>query len=328
MFQYTKLIIYKYAELILLPFFLLIYLIIIVVKKNNKQDKPRLIWGADPIIINKYWSDCMNAQGYVSKTLMSGFYASINKKEDFDLYVHDLAPIKLPQNFAAYYAFFYAIYNFDIIHHPAHGFLLRFTFWLNKCEGFFIKNAGCKNVVLPYGSDILLYSKINNLELRHALLLSYPNAGKKESQIQKQINYWINNSSVFLPALQTDGVGYWDVLCYNCTVIDEKKWTVKEDLSNQKDGIKDVVKIMHTPNHRGVKGTEFIIKAVKDLKAEGLKVELILLEKVNNEVVKATMNDVEILVEQLIFAHGLSAIEGMAKGLSVISNFEIGRAHV
>lgn len=34
----------------------------------------------------------------------------------------------------------------------------------------------------------------------------------------------------------------------------------------------------HMPNHRGVKGTEFLIDAIERLKSEGVKVELLLIE--------------------------------------------------
>ena len=314
--------IYSFLELIALPLLGVIFLIVILFKKRTKPGQlPRLVWGADPIISNKYWSESLKEAGYFSKTLMNGFYSSINKKEDYDLYVDELAPIRLPANFSAYYAFFYAVYHFDIIHHPAHGFLLRFTL-LKRWEGFLLRKAGCKNIVLPYGADILMYSRINNTELRHALLLSYPSAGKIERKIQRQVEYWIWNSSFFFPIYQTDGIGYWDILCYSYIVIDEKKWQPTTQYSKQRDGISDTVRIIHSPNHRGVKGTEFIIKAVEDLKKEGLKVELILLEKISNDIVKEYMDNSDILVEQLIFGHGLSAIEGMAKGLAVISNFE------
>jgi len=310
-------------ELIILPFFLFFYLFIIIIKAGrNKNVIPKLIWGVDPIISNKYWSDALKERGYVSKTLMNGFYSSINKKEDYDLYLNDIIPVKLPLNIKAYFAFLYVIWNFDVLHHPAHGFLLRFTYWMKFKEGSLIKWAGCKNIVLPYGSDIWMYSQISNLELRHALLLSYPNAAKSETHIKKKILYWIRHSSIFFPILQTDGISYWDVLCYSNWVIDEKKWVAQKQYNALKNGRDAQVKILHTPNHRGFKGTEFIIKAVADLKNEGLNVELILLEATPNDKVNEIMADADILAEQLIIAHGLSAVEGMAKGLAVISNFE------
>jgi len=323
MYLYLKLFLFKILEILALPFLCLIYIIIIIIKRRRKAGElPKLIWGADPVISHKYWSESLKEKGYFSKTMMNGFYSSINKKEDYDLYLDELLPFKIPFNFVAYYAFFYAVYNYDIIHHPANGFVLRFTFFMGNKEGYFIRKAGCKNIVLPYGADIWMYSKLNNTDFKHGFLLSYPKSGKNEEALQKKISYWIKNSDIFFPVHQTDGVGYWDLLCYNNIVIDDKKWIPVNNFSIAKNGVDDFVKIIHSPNHRGIKGTEFIIQAVEILKKEGLKIELILLEKVTNDVVKEIMNNADILVEQLILGHGLSAIEGMAKGLVVISNLE------
>ena len=65
MFQHVKIIIYKILELLFIPVFLLIYIVIIGLKKTGKQSKlPRLIWGVDPIINNKYWSECLKGKGF------------------------------------------------------------------------------------------------------------------------------------------------------------------------------------------------------------------------------------------------------------------------
>jgi glycosyltransferase involved in cell wall biosynthesis len=84
------------------------------------------------------------------------------------------------------------------------------------------------------------------------------------------------------------------------------------------------VTICHAPNHRGFKGSEFVIDAVKKLQDEGLKVELRLVEKMQNNDVRRYFNEqADILVEQLIFTgHGLNGLEGLASGLPVISNLE------
>jgi glycosyltransferase involved in cell wall biosynthesis len=72
-----------------------------------------------------------------------------------------------------------------------------------------------------------------------------------------------------------------------------------------------------------VKGTEYLINAVNELKNEGLQIELILLEKVKNDVVQKAMHQVDILADQFILtAYGLNAIEGMATGLPVMCNLE------
>jgi len=84
-----------------------------------------------------------------------------------------------------------------------------------------------------------------------------------------------------------------------------------------------LVKIFHAPNHRGLKGTEFIVEAVNQLVEEGLKVELVLIEKMqNHELLELLRNEADILVDQLLFGYGLNAIEGMALGLPVVTNLE------
>ena len=107
----------------------------------------------------------------------------------------------------------------------------------------------------------------------------------------------------------------------NFICLDLKYWINKRKYSNN-NGTNGEVNIIHTPNHRGFKGTEFIIEAVSELKKEGLKVNLILLEGLKNDDVKKILKkNADILVEQVIFnGYALSGIEGMASGLPVLSN--------
>ena len=120
-----------------------------------------------------------------------------------------------------------------------------------------------------------------------------------------------------------DGIGRWDVLLPNSLTLDLEKWKVGSNKSSS-NGMDAPVVVAHSPNHRGCKGTEFIIKAVDQLKEEGLKIELRLLEGVKNDEVRNLLcENAHILIEQLIFTgHGLSGLEGMASCLPTISNLE------
>lgn len=64
-----------------------IFLCLAVPKRRRE-----LIWGPTPIINNKYWSAALREVGWQSTTLMHGFYGSINKRDDYDLYFEDLIP--------------------------------------------------------------------------------------------------------------------------------------------------------------------------------------------------------------------------------------------
>ncbi|MBM3176575.1 MAG: glycosyltransferase [Bacteroidetes bacterium] len=270
----------------------------------------------------------MREIGYESVTLMTTHYV-INSKNDYNEYFEDMFKdlLKIPilkwmvKRNLFYLIFINSVKRFDIFHIPLHGFVLRFT-WLKKWESQLIHFAGKKVIVLPYGGDIYRYSKIHDPSLRHALILSYPGPARSENLLEEQFNRWVKDADFFLPFFQIDSVGRWDSLPFSAVVIDCRKWTRNIPLGGS-DGINTTVKIIHTPNHRGFKGSEFIINVVNRMKEEGFKVELILLEKRSNDDVLEAMRSADILIEQLIAtAYALSGIEGMACGLPVISNLE------
>ena len=60
-----------------------------------------------------------------------------------------------------------------------------------------------------------------------------------------------------------------------------------------------IIKIVHSPNHTIIKGTDFLTKVVTELKQEGLNIQLIIIQsKQNKEVLDILMNEVDILVEK------------------------------
>ena len=312
--------------IIIAPLFFFLYLVIILILFfKAKSTSPALVWGCEPIISHKYFSNAMKKAGYSSVTLMNGFF-HISKESDFDLLFKDFISSSnkslnyILRIFNYYFLFLYSILKFDIFHIPAQGFVLRYTF-LKYWEAQLLKAAGKKTVVLPYGGDFYRYSRIVDTSLRHAILKSYPDAAKKENYISKQYNYWSRHADFIITGVQVDGTPRWDMLPFSYITIDTNEWQPKEKF-NVKNGRDGVVKIMHTPNHRGFKGTEFILDAVETLKKEGLLVELILIEKMPNEAVRLVMNEeADILAEQIIFnGYALSGIEGMASELAVVSN--------
>jgi glycosyltransferase involved in cell wall biosynthesis len=80
-----------------------------------------------------------------------------------------------------------------------------------------------------------------------------------------------------------------------------------------------VVRIVHAPNHRMFKGTRFIETAVSELAAEGLAVELILVEKVPNQEALKIYQTADIIVDQVMVGfHGFFALEAMAMSKPVV----------
>jgi hypothetical protein len=263
----------------------------------------------------------MREAGYDSLTLMSGCFA-INGRGDFDLYFEDFAPKWLPGRariaLGSCISMLWALRNARLLHISYDGFALGQTaFW--RLEPLLCRLAGIRIVVIPYGSDAWMYSRVLDPTLRQGLMASYPGLARKERAISRRVQHWNERADIVIVASMLDGAGRWDVAMNQNTVIDTRLWTAKAAYSRN-NGLDGPVTVIHTPNHRGAKGTEFIVAAVERLRGEGLQIDLILLEKIPNEEVRRHMASADILVEQLLIGYAMSGVEGMASGLPVLSN--------
>jgi glycosyltransferase involved in cell wall biosynthesis len=287
--------------------------------------RQELIWAPEAIINNKYWSEAMRAAGYASKTLMRQV-SPINKKEDFDLYFDDVTPrwirpSRLRKLLGPSFALVYMMTDAKVIHIPFTGGPLG-TSPLWRLEAYLFRASGIKTVVVPYGGDAYAFSQILDPSLRNALLINYGEMPRKEREIRKRVQFWAEKADAMVIGFLIDGMGRWDVPIPNSICINTHLWQARLAYSSS-DGRNGPVKVLHTPNHRGAKGTEFLSEAVDRLQREGLQLELVLLEKIPNDQVREKMQTVDILADQFIAtAYALSAIEGMASGLPVMSNLE------
>lgn len=285
-----------------------------------KGSGPRLVWGSTPIISYSYWSKAMKDAGFSSETFTTDFYSVINNRADWDQILSE----KYTWAFGAYkpfIAFTHSLFCYDIFFLSFDGFFLGHT-GLRAIQAQLFKVARKKTVVLAYGGDSYVYKRIRSTSLIHGLILSYPSASKKQASIAKRVDYWCTHGDVVIPGIMgPDGFGRWDILIPSTITLNLIKWA-KTERPTIADGTNGTVFIAHAPNHQGFKGTEFIVNAIETLKTEGLKVELLLLEKIQNaEVQRILSTQTDILVEQLICpGHGLNALEGLASGIVTICN--------
>lgn len=318
-----KRIISKFIFFIASPLYLLLAIAIAIIVRIKQKNSKRtsIVWGSTPIINNSYWSRAIGGAGYSSVTFTDSFYSVINKREDWDRILSEEYGL-VPTIAKPFIAFLESLFLYDIFFIPFSGFFIGNTpLWWAQAQ--ILKLAGKKIVVMPYGGDSYIYQRIRSTSLLHALLMSYPQAARSQKRISRDVDYWCRYADVAITGLMgPDGFGRWDVLSPSPLSLDLEKWPTSDCLSSS-DGKNGTVRIAHAPNHRGFKGTEFIIDAVLKLQQEGLLVDLVLLEKLQNiEVQKYLQYETDILIEQVIFGHGLNALEGLASGLPVISNLE------
>lgn len=296
----------------------------LLVAGRRRRSRNDLVWGTRPILSIKYWSAAMREEGWSSFTVVREVYTSINSPDDFDFSYDDLTPSwvrpsALRRFLGPYYAAAFILRRAKVLHISFFGGPLGET-PLRRFEAQLLKRAGIRTVVIPYGADVNIYSRINDASIRHALLADYPLLGKHEQMTRTNVEYWSARADVIVIGFTTDGVPRWDVPGCCSFVVDTKKWTPSTQRSFH-DGRTGAVRIYHSANHRMAKGTQFVEEAVAELKAEGLSVELVIAEGVQNENVPALLATADLHADQLILAgYALAAIEAMAVGLPVIAN--------
>jgi glycosyltransferase involved in cell wall biosynthesis len=295
--------------------------------RRQKKAKQQIVFCPTPLISLKYWSRALKEAGHDAVSLVTHHYPA-NKRSDFDLYYDDVVGAHPARAWAGrvpalreFLVFLHVIGNARVVHIPFTGGPLGATpCWRFEAELY--RMAGIKVVVTPYGGDAHMYSAILNTSMRNALLIDYPAAGRNEPAIRERVDYWARHADCVICGLLIYGMSRWDVTTPSPLCIDIAALPAKTEYSGS-DGRGAPVRVVHAPNHRGFKGTEFVIQAVDELKAEGLNVELVLLERVPNDEVMAILRGADILVEQLIAGgYALNAIEGMACGAAVLSSLD------
>lgn len=125
-------------------------------------------------------------------------------------------------------------------------------------------------------------------------------------------------STVDLAAFAPDVIT-WLPTAYNL----EELAAIRERHRRPADGL---VRISHAPTDRQIKSTDRVIAAVAQLQAEGLPVELDLIERATWAQCLARKATADIYVDQLILGTGCNAIEAWAMGMPVVAGVDPRRA--
>lgn len=276
---------------------------------------PRLLWGPTPVIALRDWSAAMRALGYDSLTFARNVY-DINRRDDFDVH-RDRFLAGVPRADAArdFFAFAWALRHADVFLSYLNGGYLRGTL-LERLEGPLLRVAGKKLIVFPYGSDIAVPGHLGVAE--EALLQDYPAFAETGDVVRRRVLYFCRWADLVIRNYQYGFLPRADLLWPTMIAIDADHWHDR-GASSGADGSDGPVTVVHAPNHRHVKGTQFLLDAVDRLRAEGLDVRLDLIERRPNEDVHRALVDCDVVAEQFVAGYALFAIEGMSAGKPVVS---------
>jgi glycosyltransferase involved in cell wall biosynthesis len=285
--------------------------------RRLRKRRPRLIWGPSAILNIKYWSAAMKERGYESTTCVD-VPAVITTGDDFDIVQGDfLAGVS--ERIRSYAMFAWALRRGDVfVRFFDMGFLRNTP--LQWWEYPITRLAGKKIIVMPYGGDVAVAGYLGDYE--ELLFADYPDLPGFADLFKRRIHHslrWTNLS------IRTTQLGYQpssDAICLHLIGVDTEIWRddVKGSSSDAGDG--EVV-VVHAPNHRTIKGTEHLERAIADLRGDGLNVRLQILEGRNNAEVRAAVGAGDIVADQFYGGYGLFAVEGMASGKPVLSNLNM-----
>lgn len=289
-----------------------------------RRERPRLLFGPVPIVTIKYMCEAVRRRGYPADAFVSHVY-SINAESDYDIHLKDVVdPAGWPARvlggaLAPYIAFLWVLRRYDVFHFFFDGGFLRDT-PLRYFEVQLMHLAGKRIVVMPYGSDAAIPTLTRSLSWRQGMMAGYAELGRREEDTIRRVRYFCRRADFVVGCIvHAETLPRWDLLTTHYYPIDIERWRSRTPPSPY-DGRNGPVSVVHTPNHRGFKGTELLIRACEELRAEGLQVELRLLEGVPNEEVRRILEESDILAEQFILGYGLSAMEGMSLAKPVMSN--------
>ena len=292
--------------------------------ETSSSELPSVVFGATPLINSKYHSSALQMLGIDSVTVVRGVYLKINKRQDFDIVfgVVDDSDSGWYRWYTIlvmrYVLFTRLLWQKDVFFYYFDGFYLKTNRLFHELELRTLKLLGKKIVALPYGTDVTTVSTSVDAIRKYVLVKQYPLLAVNEEVIKSQVNLFTRFADVIIGAtvIGPEYLPRVDYLCSSHLCIDEQTWT--PHYGPPRD-IHDPMRVLHAPNHRFVKGTQFLIDAIEQLQLKGLNIELILLEGVQNDELKQTMADSHIIAEQFVMGwHGLFGLEGMALGKPVL----------
>lgn len=268
--------------------------------------------GPIPSINSKYHKMALERFGYRCETFV---YYTWYFTKNFDVNIGRFCPRAL----GPYVSYVYVLFRYKCLYTYFNGGALGFTTLLARLEPYLLQLAGIKTVIMPYGADVQVLTRSQNRLMVHAYARDYPGFRHNKRRTADLVDVWTHNADHIISGCDwVDYLYYWDSLMLSHFAIDTDSFKV---VARHKGGDKpcDPLRLIHAPNHRTLKGTAHIIKAVEELQAEGLTIELSLVEGVPNDELMEQIQGSDVVVDQLVIGwYAMFAIEGMALGKPVV----------
>lgn len=190
--------------------------------------------------------------------------------------------------------------------------------WLNRQTFRLLRIVGIRMIVSPHGGDLNYHGRfVSRYNWTDRYSRDYPDWDEIQQRItaQRRIALFCECSDVvlggdsslarFLPR---------NDLLFKYFPVDCEKLQTSDPTANPRPII------AHAPNHRLTKGTDFLLKSVENLRARGVELELMMVERVPHDEALYRYRQADIIADQFcIGAFGMFALEGLALGKPVLT---------
>lgn len=302
--------------------FSLVPLLILSFTARFRKKSIQIGLGPEPLINNLYHKKSLIRAGYSAETFVTQVYYIT---DEFDVRFDKIAETGSIIRRVLYYflgpeiVFVRAIFRYQSLYFYFNGGCLHNTHLLWRLEPRLYRLARVRTVIMPYGGDVQDLTRSPNLLFRHTMSLSYPGHRQVRRRIAEKIDLWTRLADHVISGCDwVDYMYHWDTLTLGHFSIDTDRW---QPSSNSKTRSRGVIRILHAPNHREIKGSRFFIKAIEELKSEGLPIELQILERVPNHQIREAIEEADIVADQLIIGwYAMFALEAMSLEKPVLCN--------
>ncbi len=263
--------------------------------------------GPLPTIASPYHRLALQRQGISAEVFVDSLWY-YTKDYDYAPRLLLKGPLRL---FVPYVLALRSLFRYRIILTYFDGGPLRSTGYLCFLEPLLLRLAGTKTILLGFGADVHVLSRADDPYFVHAYGRDYPTHRFMHRRIARKLDLWTTWADYIISGVDwVKYQHYWDDVCLAPFPIDTD--AVKP--TTQPDNIgTGPLKVLHAPNHRSLKGTQFLLRAIEELADEGVAIDLKIAEKMPNPEVLQAIQATDVVVDQLVVGwYAMFSIEAMA----------------
>src|SRR5262249_37798948 len=148
----------------------------------------------------------------------------------------------------------------------------------------------------------------------------YPGFRHSRVRTEALTDVWTHGADHIISGCDwVDFMYFWDTLTLAHFAIDPDAVLLDTEDESLPDKPYKQLRILHASTHRNLKGTGEIVRAVEVLRAEGLPIELSVIEDVPNAEMPKHIKAADVVVDQLVIGwYAMFALESMAMRKPVV----------